>query len=195
MRWLLTSVATLVVLIALYIGSAIYAVSQLASAVRSGDGTAVIARTNLKDMRQSLTDQILKAYFERIGATRKISLIERMAVNTYGASIADAMVAKLLTADRLTEMLKSGRFAGADKVPAFAGLPALGELNTGDLTALIGRIGFIQPVLLSFRISPTTDRDTYAAVLMHFEGTGWKLSGIELPQAIVRQLAANLPVR
>jgi hypothetical protein len=195
MRRLLAVFVALIVLLALYVGSAVYSVSRLADAARAGDGAAVIARTNLRDLSQSLSDQLLKAYIERIGAARKVSAVEKMVVNTYGASIADAMIAKLLTAGSLTEMLKSGKFYGADQVPAFEGLPALGQVDANDFAGLLGRMGFIQPVLLSFRVSPTTDRNTYAAVLIHFEGTGWKLSGIELPPAIVRQLAANLPER
>ena len=59
--------------------------------------------------------------------------------------------------------------------------------------ALLGRVDFIQPVLL--RVSEKSDPDSYAAINLHFDGTQWKLSGIELPKPIVRMLAASLPVK
>src|SRR4051794_949598 len=105
------------------------------------------------------------------------------------------MVAKMLTADRLTQMLKTGNLDGSAGLPSFTGLPALANLQTGDWLSLLGRINLIQPVLLGIRISESTDPESYAAFNLHFEGAGWKLSGIELPKAIVRTLAASLPAK
>jgi hypothetical protein len=38
------------------------------------------------------------------------------------------------------------------------------------------------------------DTDRYVAIDLHYEHLDWKLSGIELPKAILRELAASLPV-
>jgi hypothetical protein len=195
MRWSLGTLAALVVALAIYLGSAAASLSSLAAAARAGDGAKVLEHTDVKALNRSLTNQILAAYFERIGATRRISPAEKMLINTYGASIADAMVAKMLTADRLTQMLKTGNLDGTAGLPSFAGLPALANLQTGDWLSLLGRINLVQPVLLGIRVSETADAENYAAINLHFEGTGWKLSGIELPKAVVRTLAASLPVR
>jgi hypothetical protein len=195
MRWILGTLAALVVALALYLGSAAASLSSLAAAARAGDGAKVLERTDVKSLNRSLTNQILSAYFERIGATRRVSPAEKMLINTYGASIADALVAKMLTADRLTQLLKSGNLDGSAGLPSFAGVPALGQLPTGDWLSLLGRINLIQPVLLGIRVSETADPESYAAINLHFEGTGWKLSGIELPKAILRTLAASLPAK
>jgi hypothetical protein len=195
MRWLLGTLAVLVVALVVYLGSAAASLSSLAAAARAGDGARVLEHTDVKALNRSLTNQILSAYFERIGATRRIGPAERMLINTYGASIADAMVAKMLTADRLTQMLKTGNLDGSAGLPSFAGLPALANLQTGDWLSLLGRINLIQPVLLGIRVSETADPESYAAINLHFEGAGWKLSGIELPKPIVRTLAASLPAR
>jgi hypothetical protein len=195
MRWLLGTLAALIVALGIYFGSAATSLSSLAAAARAGDGAKVLELTDVKALNRSLTNQILSAYFERIGATRRVSPAEKMLINTYGASIADAMVAKMLTADRLTQILKTGNLDGAAGLPSFAGLPALANLQTGDWLSLLGRINLVQPVLLGIRVSETADSESYAAINLHFEGTGWKLSGIELPKAVVRTLAASLPVR
>jgi hypothetical protein len=195
MRWFLGIVAAAVIFLLIYLGSAASSLSRLAAAVRAGDGAAVLERTDLPALNRSLTDQIVRAYLERIGATRRISPIEKMLVNTYGASIADAMVAKMLTADKLTQMLKTGSVDGAPGVPSFTGLPALADLHTENWLSLLGRLNFIKPVVLAIRVSDTVDPDTYSAINLHYEDFGWKLSGVELPKAIVRALAASLPVK
>jgi Protein of unknown function (DUF2939) len=194
MRWLVGVVAAVIVLLVIYFGSAASSLAKLAAAVRAGDGAAVLARTDLTSLNHSLTDQIVRAYLERIGATRQIKPMERMLVNTYGASIADAMVAKMLTPERLTQMLGKGSL-DAPGVPSFAGLPALADLQTADWLSLLGRLKVIKPVLLAIRVSNKSDADGYAAINLHYEGLDWKLAGIELPKPIVRDLAASLPVR
>jgi Protein of unknown function (DUF2939) len=194
MRWLLGIIAATFLFALIYLGSAASSLAKLAAAVRAGDGAAVLERTDIRGLRRSLTDQIVRAYLERIGATRPINPMEKMLVNTYGATIADAMVAKMLTADRLTQMLKSGHL-DAPGVPSVAGLPALARLDTSNWLSLVGRLEFIQPVLLAIRISDTSDPDGHAAIDLHYEGLDWKLSGIELPKAILRDLAASLPVK
>ena len=195
MRWFLGTLAALIVAIAIYLGLAAATLSTLAAAARGSDIAKVLEKTDVKAVSRSLTNQIVNAYLDRIGATRKVGSMEKMLINTYGATIADAMAAKMLTADNLTQILKSGKVDASQGLPSFAGLPALGDLNTGNWLALLGRVNFIQPVLLGIRVSENSDPESYAAINLHFEGTGWKLSGIELPKAIARTLAASLPVK
>ncbi len=194
MRWLLGIVAATVILLLIYLGTAASSLAQLAAAVRAGDGAAVLQRTDLKTLNHSLTDQIVRAYLERIGATRRINPLEKTLINTFGATIADAMVAKMLKPDTLTKMLKNGSL-DAPGVPPFAGLPALADLHTENWLALLGRLNIIKPVVLAIRVSETSDPDGYAAIDLHYDDLDWKLAGIELPKTIVRQLAASLPVK
>ena len=195
MRWLVATLVVVCVAIAVWLGSAITTVGRIAQAVQAGDGAAVLARTDVPAVRRSLTAQIVRAYLERAGETRKVSQIERMVANTYGATVTDALVAKFVTAENLTRLLKNGRFDGADNVPAISGFPTIGQLKTGDLLEMIGRIGFIQPVLLSVRISQTAQPELAAAIVLHLDGSGWRLAGFDLPKAVVRQLAASIPLK
>ncbi len=193
MRWSLAIVMGILAAAVFYLGTAVYSLSALASAARAGDGAKVLERTNVRALNRSLTDQIVRAYLERIGAKRAVSPMEKMLVNTYGATIADAMVAKMLTADRLTQMLKTGKLEGAGDLPALSEMPTLANLDTG--LSMLGRLHFIQPVLLGVRVSDSSAPDDYAAINLHFEGLEWKLAGIELPKAVVQTLAASLPVK
>jgi hypothetical protein len=192
MRWLLGVVVAAAALVLIYLGSAASSLATLAASVRAGDGTAILEKTDRTRLSHSLTDQIVRAYLERIGATRRIKPMEKLLINTYGASIADAMVAKMLSADKLAQMLKSGSL-DAPGVPSFTGLPALADLETGNLASLLGRLNFINPVVIGIRVSNNSDPENYAAIDLHCEGLAWKLAGIELPKPIVRQLAASLP--
>ena len=195
MRWLIGIVVAIVLVILLYVGSAAYALNGLIAAAREGNGTAVMERMDIPALSRSLTNQIVAAWLERIGATRRISPVEKMLVNTYGATVADAMVAKMLTPDNLTRILKTGKLDATPGVPDLAGLPALADLQGEDWLSLLGRVSFVQPVLLAIRVSKATDPDNYAAINLHYEGPGWKLSGFVLPRAAVRELAASLPVK
>jgi hypothetical protein len=193
MRWFLGGVAAVVVLVLLYLGSAASSLSALAAAVRAGDGVAVAEHTDIKALRSSLSDQIVAAYLDRIGEKRQVRPMEKMLISAFGSGIADAMIAKMLTAENLTKILKAGKLDGAPGLPAIDGLPALGDLDTGNVLALLDRLRFVKPVQLAVRVSNTSDPEQYAAIDLHYEDLGWKLAGITLPRAVVRNLAATLP--
>ena len=108
MRWFFGTLLVLVVGVAAYLGSAIVSLGGLVEAARAGDGAAVLARTDTVRLRRSLVDQIVVAYLRQLGQDRPVKPWERLAANTYGASIADAMIAKMLTAENLTAILNKG---------------------------------------------------------------------------------------
>src|SRR5258708_26632693 len=108
MRWLVGTVLLLLLSLVIYVGSAVWSVKGLAEAAQSGNGPEIIARTDLPRVKRSLVDQIVRAYLERQGAKRPLKPMELMLANTYGASIADAFVGKMLTEENLTKLLRSG---------------------------------------------------------------------------------------
>lgn len=195
MRWFFGGLAALVILLGIYLGSAFVSLGGLADAVRRGDGAAVIARTDVKSLTQSLADQIVAAYLDRIGQTREVRATERMLVRAAGLGLADAMIAKMLTPDNLTKLLKTGQLQGVQDLPPIAGLPQLGAIDTKNVLATLGRFRFVEPVEFAVRISETTDADAYSEVRLHFAGSGWKLAGLVLPNRVARELAATLPVK
>src|ERR1700692_2388727 len=108
MRTLFGVFFALLALVGICSGPAVMSLNGLVQAARSGDGAEILARTDLPRLRHSLVDQIVAAYLKRICQDRPIKPLERMVANTYGASIADAAVGKLLTEENLTNMLKNG---------------------------------------------------------------------------------------
>src|SRR5712664_1354145 len=113
MRWFLTPIIAVLVAIGVYVGSAIVSLNGLVGASKAGNGAEILARTDVPRLKRSLVDQIVSAYLIRTGQNRPIKPIERVLANTYGASIADALVSKMITAENLTNILQNGSF-GAD---------------------------------------------------------------------------------
>jgi hypothetical protein len=188
MRWIAGTVAALLIAMAIYIASAIVSLNGLANAAKAGDGAAVLARTDTARLRRSLVDQIVAAYLGQLGQNRPVKPLERLAANTYGASIADAMIAKMLTPENLTAILDKGEINSGG---ANATMFRLTELDTSRVLEMLKRMSPTKPVELAISFGQTADE---GGISMHFEGDGWKLSGIQLPTTALQVLAHNLTI-
>jgi hypothetical protein len=110
-----------------------------------------------------------------------------MAANTYGASIADALTAKMLTPENLTRILNNGAIStGEMGVP---NMQRLSELDPSNIIQVLNRLSPVKPVEFLVRLG---DTESAGGVSIHFEGNGWKLSGIQLPAATAQVLAQSL---
>jgi hypothetical protein len=114
MHWFFGTLVAIVTAIGIYVGSALVPLNCLATAARAGDGAAVLERTDMARLRRSLVDHIVSAYLRQLGRDRTIKPLERMAANTYGASIADAVIAKMLTPENLTRILNNGAISSGE---------------------------------------------------------------------------------
>jgi hypothetical protein len=186
MRWFLGGLAAFAIAAVIYVGSAILSLNGLAGAARAGDGAAILSRTDLPRLRHSLVDQIVFAYLKRVGRDHQVKPMERLVASTYGATIADAMVGKMLTADNLTQILRDGRVAVGE---SDVNLQRLSDLNASGVLQKIGRLSFVKPVELQVRLG---DGDDAGGISLHFEGLGWKLSGVQLPAAAIEALVQHL---
>lgn len=194
MRWIAGVTIALAVLVVAYLGTAAVTLSRLSTAVRGGDSATILGLVDTRALSRSLSEQVVGAYLDRIGRTRPIKPLEKMLVNSYGASVAEALIAKMLTADNLTRILQSGHLDATADTPAITGLPAFGDLDTANLVSVASRLRLITPVTLAIRLGPADAPDP-AAVQLHFQDWAWKLAGVRLPEAVARDLAATLPVR
>lgn len=187
MRWLIRILVLLVVIVAIYLGTAAVSLKGLIDDVRTGDATAIMSWIDQPRLRASLTDQITQAYFGKIEKTRKVKTAERV----LGPTVIDAMLAKFLTPENIVNALTKGAVAGDGKdLPAFS-LAPLSSSGLENIGSLITRLRPVSPVQLQLYV----DQDRQTAVRMHFEGTHWKLSGIDLPPAAIEKLIASLPAK
>ena len=157
---------------------------------RFGRGCTIRQRTgnHRKDRLTSRVDQIVRAYLERQGAKRPLSLMERVLANTFGASIADALVGKMLTEETLTKILRDGVVEGLPD----AQMPTLAGLDVSNTFKILRRLSPVK--IVEFEIALGNDASS-GAISLHFDGNGWKLSGVNLPAKAVRALAETLPIK
>jgi hypothetical protein len=187
MRWFFGTLLLLALGVGIYIGSALVSLDGLVKAARAGDGAAVLERTDMSRLKDSLVDQIVSAYLKRLGRDRPVKPLERMVANTYGASIADAMLSKMLTEQNLTQLLNRGAINFGQ--PATINMYRLTEIDTSKVLDVLKRLSLVKPVEFSFHLGDSNDG---GAVALHFAGDGWKLSGIQLPIAALQVLADSL---
>jgi hypothetical protein len=192
MRWLIGILAAFLICLFIYAGSAFVSVLGLVSAVRSADAAQVIVRTNLPRVRHSIVDQIVSAYLDRIGQSRPVRPFERMAINAFGATIADDLAVKLMTPENLSVLLSSGNVRNAAENITFGTMSSLAELDVSNIFVLAGRITLVKPVEFAVRLGESQDA---GSVSMHYETTTWKLSGITLPPKVLSSMVDRLPTR
>lgn len=184
MRWLIRLFVLLVVLVAIYVATAAASLKGMIDDVRTGEPTAIMSWVDQPRLRASLSEQILRAYYGHIEQTRKVKTAERI----LGPTTVDAMLAKLLTPDNIASALAKGTVSGDGKdLPAFT-LAPLSASGLENLGSLMTRLRPVSPVQLRAYV----DADKQTAIRLHFAGTHWKLSGIDLPPAAIAKLLASL---
>ena len=124
---------------------------------------------------------------KQLGRDRPVKPLERIAANTYGASVADAMIANMLTEQNLTKILNKGAISSAGN--AIPNMQSLSEFDPANVLGTLQRISLVKPVEFLIRLG---DTEAAGGFSLHFEGSGWKLSGIQLPTAAVQVLAQSL---
>jgi len=181
MKWLVGIVAVLLLCLVVYAGSAFVAALDLVSAFRSGEAAQVMARTDLPRVRHSLVDQVVSAYLDRLGQKRPVRPFDRMAINAFGATIADNLAIKLMSPENLSVLLKSGTARNAAENITFGMMSSLAELDISNIFVFAGRITLVKPVKFALRLG---DSQEAGSVSMHLDGMKWKLSGIGLPSKV-----------
>jgi hypothetical protein len=187
MTWFLRLLVLLLLLTLTYVGTAIASLKGLINDTRRGDAAAIMSRIDLPRLRSSLAEQIIRAHFGRVAQVRPVKTIERVAAPT----VVDAFLVKLLTPDNIARVLQNGALPadGAGGQPI--AMPSLTSAGLDNVGRLLMRLRPKSPVQLQVLLDDTGQ----TAIRMHYEGTHWTLSGIDLPPATLEKLVAGLPIR
>jgi hypothetical protein len=102
-------------------------------------------------------------------------------------SVSCKFSSKMLTPENLTEILNKGAIRSDGD--AIANMQIFSDLDTSRVFATLKRISFTKPVELMVALG---EGEKAGGVSIHFEGNGWKLSGIQLPSQAVQVLAQRL---
>ena len=124
--------AALVAVWLTYAASPFFAVYDLLRSVQESNVVELSARVDFPAVRRSLTAQIVRTYLRISGKTGQSgSLVEQLAVSV-GASLADPMVAKLVSPETFLNLLRDGK--PGDVLSQSA--PSVGGLSSEGLKSL-----------------------------------------------------------
>jgi hypothetical protein len=194
MRWTLRIGFLALVGWAVFMASPFVALYQLAQAVEARDTAAISERVNFHALRLSLSKQIVSEYLRTMGRGQELDTFERNLATSAGTTLADPLVARLVTPEAVVSLL-SGR------LPPEASAGRSSRLSVRPLE--VGSVGSAVRIFMAsqsrgFRnilIALPDGRPRTEQVRLHLRlsGTAWRLLGVELPQAMVTALVKQLP--
>jgi hypothetical protein len=169
-----------------YLAWPLHDLLQLARAIERRDIATVRRHVDFHRVRQSFTQQIVEAHLRRTG-TRPNPLLQGAAI-----SLADPIVAKLITPETLTELLRIGWPAGvmpdADRPPETIGISveALGSLWAVFASSDYGINRF--EVTVPIALPP----DKAFGLRFRIANWRWRLTAIVLPENVRVVLADEI---
>jgi hypothetical protein len=196
MRIFIRGAVALVILVAAYWGWALAGTAQLASAAQRGDAAAVMERVDITSLSRSLSGQISRAYLEQNPELQKLlqakGITDGVGLN---AAAAEMLLRAFLTPENIAAILNRGS----------AGLPNVGGADAGGLQMpALGeafRAAPLKAVLNSHFVSPAgfvvglDSPDGLYGVHMNLSGTTWRLSGVDIPDAVTARVARMIAQR
>ena len=184
-----TVVITLCVLTLIgYLVWPIYTLGKLARAAEARDVQTVLAHVNVPEVRRSLVEQILETYLKLTGKVQ--SPLLRGSVVGAGASIADPMVAAMITPEALTDLLRTG-WPGGVLTDRPSGVNGLTSANLGSIWQIYLATHY---GLRRFEIAVPTSHPYDQRVDLEFRliNWDWRLVRVRLPQHLRVRLAELL---
>jgi hypothetical protein len=190
MRWTIRVIIIIAVLWVGYAAWPFWALYDLVNAVQNRDSAAVAQRVNFPAVRRSLTEQIAASYVQLAGKEARVGQLSRAVAVAAMTSFADPIVARLVTAEALIELLHKGWPASIlhEEGTASQGLSSGSPGNFWQL--------FIhsEQGLRSFEVAFPATAPARLRLKLQFRLTNWtwKLAAVELPDELRVRLAREL---
>jgi hypothetical protein len=193
MRKIIGAAIVLVVLVAAYWSWALVGAARLASAASRGDAEAVIERVDLQALTHSLSGQIAQAYVDQNPQLQKLLALKQGFAGGVGlnASAAEMLLRAVLTPENIAAFLNKGRVGGAGAGTLWR-MPALGEAFQGGPWQAVMNSHFDGPA--SFVVGLDSPDGRYG-VHLHLSGATWRLSGVDIPNAVTARVAREIAQR
>jgi hypothetical protein len=178
-------VLTLGILLSAYLASPLIALHSIASAVETKDGGALTERIDFPALRRSLTKQIVQEYLKLTGKKLPLHAIGKRVV----VSVADPVVARLMTVRALLDLLDKGDAGEKAKVPIErapfrpASFESLWQLWLNS--DYRGRNFYVY-------LPPKKERAEQFRVHLRLIGWRWRIVGLDLPEDLKEHLAKEL---
>ena len=185
MRWVLWISFFLGLLLGIYFASPFIALHRIATAVETRDAVAVTERIDFPALRRSFTKQIVATYLKLTGKKLPLGAIGR----TFAFSVADPIVARLMTVIALLDLLAKGDAGNGVKVQidrapfSSASLKSIWQLWLNSHQW--GRNFYVY-------LPPDGARNEQFRVHLRLSRWRWKFVGVDLPESMKEQLAQEL---
>jgi len=184
-RWGVWVVLTLGILLSVYLASPLIALHNIARAVEIKDAIALTERIDFPSLRRSLTKQVVQEYLKLTGKKLPLHAIGKRVV----VSMADPVVARLMTVRALLDLLGKGDAGVKAKVPVerapftSASFNSLWQIWLSSEYS--GRSFYVY-------LPPKRTRSEQFIVHLHLRGWRWRIVGVDLPDDLKEQLAREL---
>ena len=186
MKKIIASIAVVFALWVAYSAWPFFALYDFVRAAQAADVAKIEQRVDFPELRRSLSSQIIQAYARLTGTKLDTGgLMVGLA-----SAFADPFIERLLSPETLAELLKNGwpKAMLADRPPGLDGLD-LQTLGNAWQLYLASDYG-----LGEFRVPVPVDlpAERQFRVRLALSDWTWKLSGLDLPQALQDRLAREL---
>jgi hypothetical protein len=190
MRWTLRISFLLLLGWAIFMVSPFVALYDLSKAVQTKDVARISERVNFNALRVSLARQILGEFLK----TQNLSERDRQLAAQAGATTLNPVLEELVTPQAVIDLLEDGQLQQLQREGTG------GQAITFDLGSLqqAWRI-FILSESQGFRaitipLTPDEPRDRQFRVTLRLSGTTWRLTGIDLPSSLQKELTKRAAV-
>jgi hypothetical protein len=198
MTWTLRITFVLFLAWVAFLLSPFLALYDVTKAVEAKDVERITERVNFRALRVSLAQQIAGAYLQTPNAEKELGDLDRRAATNAGAIIVNPIVEKLVTPQALIDLLDNGWPEGVAGRPRGAAATASAQVRLApDSLKQAWRL-FITSEGQGFRsvtipLPPDLERDRQFRVTMRLSGFTWRVTGLEIPQVLRRQLIRRAP--
>ncbi|MBF9232044.1 DUF2939 domain-containing protein [Microvirga alba] len=193
MAWTLRVSFLLFLAWALFIMSPFVALYDLAKSVEARDIARIEERVNFRALRTSLSRQILNDYLKMSDEQPELSLLNNQTAANVGSVALDPLIENLVTPHALVDFLNEGRFANIAESGSAILLPlrldARSLRHVAKLFVASESQGFRS---ISMAIPAGEPKDKRFRLTFRLSGGTWRLTGLDLPQALRAQMLQKL---
>jgi len=189
MRKTLVCIIALAAIVAAYSAWPFFGLYEVVRAAQSADAARLAERVDFPALQRSLSGQIMGAYMRMPGARPERSGL----ILGAAFSLADPLVAKLLTPENIAEVMKTGwsRAVLGERTAAASDIAGLDADKLGTLWQLyfdsdygIGEFRVPVPV--------GAPAEKQFRIRLALSGWRWRMSGLDIPHALQDRLALEL---
>jgi len=182
MRWTLRISFLLLLALTIFVVSPFVALYDLSKAVEARDVGRIAERVNFNALRVSLARQILGDYLK----TQDLGGLDPEVAARAGTAALNPVLEELVTPQAVIDLLEDGELQEAS-----SGGTAIGfrpsSLGTAWRTFIASESQGFRSISIPLPVDEPRDRQF--RITLRLSGTTWRLTGIELPEPLRKELA------